>query len=102
MVAEQVWLENSELAGEEAPRFYFKAKDKVLATHREIQTLRYCSNLLKTNPERKVVIVGSTLKKHTGFIMRTLCHLGVSCGQIVNSSGSYPGTSEGIWLLITD
>lgn len=85
-------------------KFFFKVKDKVLATHRDLQTLRYCSNLLKIKPSRKIIIVGPYLKKHTNFMVNTLHHLGVSCGQIINANRvlSTTATPEGVWVLVTD
>lgn len=83
-------------------KFFIKVKDKVLATHRDLQTLRYCSNMLKSKPNGKIIIIGPSLKKHTRFMISTLRHLGVSCGQIVNSNTYLPGTAKGVWLLVTD
>ncbi|MDH5327581.1 MAG: hypothetical protein OEZ68_01575 [Gammaproteobacteria bacterium] len=102
MAAKQADIIESRVFKDDGLSFFIQVKDEVLATYEDLQTLRQCSDLVKTKPERKVIIIGPTLQKHRGFMERTLHHLGVSCGQIVNSNRVLPGPSKGIWLLVRE
>jgi hypothetical protein len=78
-------------------------KDHILATHRELALLRRCSDYLRDNPGRVVHIVAEEKKKHTNFIINTLLHLGVSCGQIDVAKGAdVKGLPEGICLYVAN
>lgn len=81
--------------------FCLNIKEHVLATHKELAILRQCSKLLHEAPDRRLCIVSSTKQNQTTFIVKTLLHLGVSCGQIeVNQTTHKSMTPDGIWLLI--
>ena len=80
-----------------------KLKRHVLATHQELRTLRRCAEMLQDKSRRIVHVVAATSQKKTDFIVNTLMHLGVSCGQIKISAVG-PGTDEAhnVWLFVTD
>jgi hypothetical protein len=81
--------------------FCLNIKEHVLATHKELAILRQCSKLLHEAPGRRLCIVSSTKKSQTNFIVNTLLHLGVSCGQIeVNQTVHKSMAPDGVWLLI--
>lgn len=81
--------------------FCLNVKEHVLATHRELAILRQCSDLIHEAPNRRLCIVSSMTKNQTNFIVKTLLHLGVSCGQIEIKQTAHDSiTPDGIWLFI--
>lgn len=81
--------------------FCLNIKEHVLTTHRELAILRRCSEVLRAEPKRKLLILSPAHQVKTNFIVKTLLHLGVSCGQIeVNHTGSSAAVPDGIWLLV--
>ena len=80
-----------------------KLKQHVLATHRELSILRRCADMLRDPSPRVIHVVASTNQKKTNFIVNTLLHLGVSCGQIKVSAVSVPADEvQDVWLFVTD
>ncbi|MCG6969758.1 MAG: hypothetical protein LJE85_08340 [Gammaproteobacteria bacterium] len=82
-----------------------KLKRHVLATHQELRTLRRCAEMLHDHSQRIVHVVAATSQKKTDFVVNTLMHLGVSCGQIKISAmgaGATADESHNIWLFVTD
>ena len=74
--------------------------DNVLATHKELAILRHCSEMVRAQPDNRLRIVSPRRKPQTKFIVNTLMHLGVSCGQIELLSRSEQSQADGIWLLV--
>ena len=80
-----------------------KLKQHVLATHRELGILRRCADMLRDPSPRMIHVVASNNQNKTHFIVNTLLHLGVSCGQIKVSAVSAPADGiQDVWLFVTD
>lgn len=78
-------------------------KDQVVATHREFGILRRCADILASNPDQELHILSPGNMVRTRYIVKTLMHLGVSCGRInVNLVHYNRQTPNGIWLLVTE
>ena len=76
-------------------------KEHVIATHQELAILRRCATLACDKPNQVIHVVAADKTKHTTFIVRTLMHFGVSCGQInVRSSSQDKLAPEGIWIFV--
>ena len=77
-------------------------KKQVLATHKELKILRRCSELVSNKPGRVVYVVTSEPQKKN-FIVNTLLHHGVSCGQVrVDLLQQDECAPEGIWLFVAN
>ncbi|KPJ90352.1 MAG: hypothetical protein AMJ53_13805 [Gammaproteobacteria bacterium SG8_11] len=80
-----------------------KLKRHVLATHQELSILRRCAEMLQGQSRGIIHVVYTANKQKTNFIVNTLLHLGVSCGQIkVSSVGTAEHDAENIWLFVTE
>lgn len=80
-----------------------KLKRHVLATHQELSILRRCAEMLHGQSPRRIHIVATANQQKTNFIVNTLMHLGVSCGQIkVNAVDPYVDGVQDVWLFVTD
>jgi hypothetical protein len=80
-----------------------KLKQHVLATHRELGILRRCADMLQDQSPRTIHVVATADKKKTNFIVNTLLHLGVSCGQIkVSAVNATADKNQDVWLFVTD
>ena len=82
-----------------------KLKQHVLATHRELGILRRCAEMLRDESPspRMIHVVGMANPQKTNFIVNTLLHLGVSCGQIkVSAVGAPVDGAQDVWLFVTD
>jgi hypothetical protein len=80
-----------------------KLKQHVLATHRELSILRRCAEMLRDQSPRVIHVVATTNQQKTNFIVNTLLHLGVSCGQIKVSAVGVPvDEAQDVWLFVTD
>lgn len=76
-------------------------KEHVIATHQELAILRRCATLACDEPNQVIHVVANDKTKHTTFIVNTLMHFGVSCGQInVRSSLQDELAPKGIWLFV--
>jgi len=76
-------------------------KEHIIATHQELAILRRCATLACDEPNQVVHVVANDKTKHTTFIVNTLMHFGVSCGQInVRSSLQDELAPNGIWLFV--
>lgn len=76
-----------------------KIEEHILVTHNELAALRNCSRVISADPNRFVYVVAPAEKKQTNFIIRTLMHLGVSCGQI-SFIPSKPRSDRGEEILL--
>lgn len=80
-----------------------KLKRHVLATHRELSILRRCAEMLRDKTPRSIHVVATANQQKTNFIVNTLLHLGVSCGQIkVSAVGASADGAQDVWLFVTD
>jgi len=76
-------------------------KEQVIVTHRELAILRRCAKLVNSAPDQIVHVVSPNKTLRTNFIVNTLMHFGVSCGQInVNSTTTDGSQPEGVWLFV--
>ncbi|WP_455200374.1 hypothetical protein [Kaarinaea lacus] len=78
-------------------------KEHVIATHQELAILRRCATVACEKPNQVIHVVSANKTKHTSFIVKTLIHFGVSCGQIsVRPALENESTPNGIWLFVED
>ncbi|MCI0508290.1 MAG: hypothetical protein L0Z73_19615 [Gammaproteobacteria bacterium] len=78
-------------------------KEHVIATHQELAILRRCATLACGEPDQIIHVVSRAKSNHTKFIVNTLMHFGVSCGQIMVRSALRNETApEGIWLFVAN
>lgn len=76
-------------------------KEHVIATHQELAILRRCATVACEKPNQVIHVVSADKTKHTNFIVKTLIHFGVSCGQInVRPALENELTPNGIWLFV--
>ena len=76
-------------------------KDHVIATHQELAILRRCATVACEKPNQVIHVVSANKTKHTNFIVKTLIHFGVSCGQIsVRPTMQNEPAPDGIWLFV--
>jgi hypothetical protein len=78
-------------------------KEHVIATHQELAILRRCATLACGEPDQIIHVISRDKSSHTKFIVNTLMHFGVSCGQIMVRSALRNETApEGIWLFVAN
>ena len=76
-------------------------KEHVIATHQELAILRRCATVACEKPGQVIHVVAADKPKQTNFIVKTLIHFGVSCGQISVSPASIDESApQGIWLFV--
>ncbi|WP_455208706.1 hypothetical protein [Kaarinaea lacus] len=91
----------SQLAKNALWGFCLNIKEHVIATHQELAILRRCATLACDKPNQVIHVVSGDRTKHTKFIVNTLMHFGVSCGQInVRSGLQNEAAPDGIWLFV--
>lgn len=79
-----------------------RLKQHVLATHQELRAMRRCAELSREQSSRIIYVVAAANKQKTNFIVNTLQHLGVSCGQIrVSPLGVTSNNAQDVWLFVT-
>jgi hypothetical protein len=80
-----------------------RLKQHVLATHQELSILRSCADMMREKSPRFIHVVANANKQKTKFIVNTLMHLGVSCGQIkVSAAGPGLDGEQDVWIFVTD
>lgn len=57
-------------------------QENVLVTHEHLKQLRVCAEQMQQAGDEKLYIMGSRNNPQVKFLVKTLIHLGVSCGQI--------------------
>jgi len=78
-------------------------KRHVLATHRELSVLRRCAELLRDQSQRIIQVVAASNPQKADFIVSTLQHLGVSCGQIeIRAVVEAEEDEQNVWLFVTE
>ncbi|MGD8568167.1 MAG: hypothetical protein PVJ39_08780 [Gammaproteobacteria bacterium] len=76
-------------------------KEHVITTHRELALLRRCAKLALEQPGQVIHVVSPQHTGHANYIVKTLMHFGVSCGQICVSPASRGDLAPGgVWLLV--
>ena len=76
-------------------------KEHVIATHQELAILRRCATVACEKPNQVIHVIAANKTKHTNYIVKTLIHFGVSCGQIsVQPAAQNEPTPNGIWLFV--
>ena len=75
--------------------------DQIIATHQELAMLRQCASQALDKPNHVVHVIASPNKRRVNYLVKTLLHLGVSCGNIIVSQTSErDGDPEGIWIFV--
>ena len=91
----------SDLAGKALWGICLNLKEHIIATHQELALLRRCAKLACERPEQVIHVVSPGNTGHASYIVKTLMHFGVSCGQITVSPSSQKDlVPNGIWLLV--
>lgn len=76
-------------------------ENKVVATHQELAMLRQCAKHTLDKSNHVVHLITSNNQQQTYYLVKTLMHLGISCGQIIvrtpDAENDCPG---GIWLFV--
>jgi len=57
-------------------------QENVLVTHEHLKQLRHCAEQMQQASDEKLYIIGSRNNPQIKFLVKTLIHLGVSCGKI--------------------
>lgn len=57
-------------------------QENVLVTHEHLRKLRQCVEHIQGKKDRKLYVVAQRNNPQVKFLIKTLLHLGVSCGQI--------------------
>lgn len=91
----------SELAGNALWGICLTLKEHVIATHQDLALLRRCAKLACESPDQMIHVVAPSQTGRTHYIVQTLMHFGVSCGQIAvrTASRNHP-VPAGVWLLV--
>jgi len=80
-----------------------RLKQHVLATHQELSILRGCADMIREKSPRFIHVVARANKQKIKFIVNTLMHLGVSCGQIkISTAGAASEDEQEVWIFVTD
>jgi hypothetical protein len=76
-------------------------KEHVVATHRELALLRRCAKLAMDEPQQVIHVVSPDDTGRANYIVKTLMHFGVSCGQIkVSPAAQTDPVPNSVWLLV--
>lgn len=76
---------------------------QVIATHQELAILRKCASQALQTPNHVIHVISSRNQQRISYLVKTLMHLGISCGNIIVS-----GTSEvddnpnGVWIFVEE
>lgn len=80
-----------------------RVKRHVFATHQELSIMRRCAEMLQEGTSRIIHVIAARNRRKTDFIVNTLMHLGVSCGQIkVSAVGPALDGPQDVWLFVTE
>ena len=78
-------------------------KNKVVATHQELAMLRQCAENTLDRTNHVVHVISSNNQQQTYYLVKTLMHLGISCGQIiVRNADNENNCPDGVWLFVED
>lgn len=76
---------------------------QIVATHQELAMLRQCAEHTRDRSRHVVHVITSNNEQQTYYLVKTLMHLGISCGQIiVRQPDSGTDCPEGVWLFVED
>lgn len=91
----------SDLAGQCLWGICLNLKDHVIATHRELALLRRCAKVAMDEPDQVIHVISPEDTGRANYIVKTLMHFGVSCGQIaVSPAARTDPVPNGVWLLV--
>jgi len=77
--------------------------NQVVATHHELAMMRQCAAHALNKPEHVVHVISSYTQQQIYYLVKTLMHFGISCGQIiVRRPGDDDDCPEGVWLFVED
>lgn len=93
----------SELTQQAVWGTHLNTSNQVIATHQELAMLRQCASQALQTPNHVVHVISSRNQQRTNYLVKTLIHLGISCGNIIVS-----GTTEmddnpnGVWIFVEE
>lgn len=77
--------------------------NQVVATHQELAMLRQCAEHASEHKNCIVHVISSCTQKQVYYLVKTLMHFGISCGQIiVRKPGEGNDCPEGVWLFVEE
>ena len=75
----------------------------VIATNQELAMLRQCAESALNNSNRVVHVISAFTQQQIYYLVKTLLHLGISCGQIiVRRPLDEDKCPVGVWLFVED
>lgn len=74
---------------------------EVVATHQELAMLRQCAAHALNKQNHVVHVISSHTQQQIYYLVKTLMHFGISCGQIiVRKSADDDNCPDGVWLFV--
>ena len=74
---------------------------EVVATHQELVLLRQCAAHVLNRRDHVVHVISSYTQQQIYYLVRTLMHFGISCGQIiVRQTADDSSCPDGVWLFV--
>lgn len=76
---------------------------QVVATHQALALMRECASHALNKPHHVVHVISSYTQQQVYYLVKTMMHLGISCGQIIVRRPDYDiDCQEGLWLFVED
>ena len=76
---------------------------QVIANHQALAMMRQCASHALNKPQHMVHVISSYTQQQIYYLIKTLLHFGISCGQIiVHRADDNIGCPEGLWLFVED
>lgn len=73
----------------------------VVATHHELAMMRQCAAHALNRQDHVVHVISSCTQKQIYYLVKTLMHFGISCGQIiVRRPDQDNDCPDGLWLFV--
>jgi hypothetical protein len=77
--------------------------NQVVATHQELAMMRQCAAHAMSKHDHVVHVISSYTQKQIYYLVKTLMHFGISCGQIIVRRPSEDNDCpDGVWLFVED
>jgi len=73
--------------------------ENVLVTHEHLRKLRECAEIMRETKSNKLFVVATRNNPQVKFLVKTLIHLGVSCGKIECIVDAHGGKHIEIFVL---
>ena len=76
---------------------------QVIANHQALAMMRQCASHALNKPQHVVHVISSYTQQQIYYLIKTLLHFGISCGQIiVRRPDDDIDCPEGLWLFVED